>query len=557
MNLYLIAGLVVIGGAVSILMMSNAGGTDDVVKKPEKRFPKVTAENLERRKFNLPEDFEGELTRFYEAVKIALDSIRANFTRSALTILGIVVGIGVVVGVAALLEGAQNFIVSATAEFAPDVLRIEKAAFQDFGFDGQEFVEAQSKRPDILSEDLDFLRERLGGEFEVGAQTDASLPARRVGKTLVGVAVQGVTPNITELSNVRIAFGRGLTETDENFRRSVCVIGQDLVGELFGAANPIGEEIRLGQLPFEVVGVAQPRGSLFGNSQDGFVQIPLETFQRIFGTRSRSLAILAKARDTKKIPADEAEEQVRVATQIFEDENPIGETVKIDGKLFRVVGVLRKASGEGVIGSDELDERAVYIPFETAQKNYPEIKENIITVRTPPGKIDETTEDVTNLLRQRRGVPSDQPNNFGVNRAEQIFALVGDIISGLSLIIVPIALAGLLVGGVGVMNIMLVSVKERAAEIGIRRALGATQKTILIQFLLEAMMLTGSGGIIGILAGLTLALAVRIIVSFPAVVPFWAILAGFGASISIGLIAGIYPAFRAARRDPVEAMRGN
>ncbi len=164
---------------------------------------------------------------------------------------------------------------------------------------------------------------------------------------------------------------------------------------------------------------------------------------------------------------------------------------------------------------------------------------------------------MTNLLRQRRGVPSDQPNNFGVNRAEQVFTLVNDVINGLGVIIVPIALASLLVGGVGVMNIMLISVKERAAEIGIRRALGATQKAILTQFLLEATTLTGIGGILGIAAGLLMAFAVRIIVSFPAVVPVWAILSGFGASVLIGLIAGMYPAFRAARLDPTEAMRGN
>ena len=246
-----------------------------------------------------------------------------------------------------------------------------------------------------------------------------------------------------------------------------------------------------------------------------------------------------------------------IARQIFEDDDPLGKDIKIDGKLFRVIGVLSKASGEGVIGSDAIDERSVYIPFETAQKNYPEIKENVIIVRAPKGRVDEVSEEVSNLLRTRRGVPNDKPNNFGVNRPEQIFTLVNDIINGLGTIIVPIALASLLVGGVGVMNIMLVSVKERAAEIGIRRALGATQKTILTQFLLEAMTLTGVGGIIGIATGLLLAFLVRIIVSFPAAVPVWAIVSGFGASVLIGLFAGMYPAFRASRLDPIEAMRGN
>lgn len=246
-----------------------------------------------------------------------------------------------------------------------------------------------------------------------------------------------------------------------------------------------------------------------------------------------------------------------IARQVFEDANPVGEEVKIDGKLFRVVGVLAKASGEGVIGSDEIEERIVYIPFETAQKFYPEIEENAIVVRAPNGKLDEVTDEVTFLLRQRREVPADKPNNFGVNRAEQVFELVNGVINGLGTIIVPIALASLLVGGVGVMNIMLVSVKERTAEIGIRRALGATQKAILVQFLLEAMVLTGLGGLIGIASGLLLAFGIRNIVNFPIAVPIWAIISGFFASVLVGLIAGMYPAFRAAKLDPIEAMRGN
>jgi putative ABC transport system permease protein len=255
-------------------------------------------------------------TRFYESVRISLDSIRANATRSLLTILGIVVGVAVVVMVAALLQGAQNVITNAVADFAPDVIRIEKASFQDFNADGQAFAEARSKRPDILSDDLKFLQNRLDADFLVGAQTDASLPAKRDTKTLVGVAVQGVTSNITELTSLKIERGRYFRDIDTDFRRNVCVIGQDVVDELFGGTNPLGKEIQLGQLAYEVIGVAESRGSLFGNSQDGFVQIPLGTFEKVFGKRSRSIAILVKARDKKTISPEETEEQVRVAMRI-------------------------------------------------------------------------------------------------------------------------------------------------------------------------------------------------------------------------------------------------
>lgn len=247
----------------------------------------------------------------------------------------------------------------------------------------------------------------------------------------------------------------------------------------------------------------------------------------------------------------------RIKDQLFEDENPLEQTIKIDGRLFRVIGVLADPSGEGVIGSDDIDLRTVYIPFETSQKLYPEVKDIAIVVRARTGMVDETIDEVTTLLRNRRNVPANAPNNFGVNRAEQVFTIVNQAIAGLAVIVVPIALASLLVGGLGVMNIMLVSVTERSAEIGIRRALGAKKRDILMQFLIEAITLTGFGGIVGILFGLGVAFLIRFLISFPTVVPLWAIVSGFLTSIVIGLIAGVYPAVRAANLDPVTAMRGD
>ncbi len=244
-----------------------------------------------------------------------------------------------------------------------------------------------------------------------------------------------------------------------------------------------------------------------------------------------------------------------IARQLFEERDPIDKEIRLDGHVFRVIGVLKAASGEGVIGSDDLDERVVYVPFETLAKFYPDNKATIIVVRAPAGRLDEVTDEVSFTLRQRRGVAADAPNNFGVNRAEQVFTIVNQAISGLALVSVPVALASLLVGGVGVMNIMLVAVTERTKEIGIRRAVGARRKDILIQFLLEAMTLTGVGGIIGIACGFLFAFAVSQIISFPAAVPLWAIAAGVGAASSVGLLAGVWPARRAARLDPVTAIR--
>ncbi len=256
------------------------------------------------------------LSRLFESARLAVESIRANKTRSTLTIFGVVVGVAVVVMVAALLQGAQNYIVEASADLAPDVIRIEKASFQDFGADGQAFVVAQSKRPDILSPDVAFLQDKLGSEFIVGAEGAGTLPARRGSRTLVGISVQGVTSGIEQLTNFRIARGRGITEIDERFKRNVCVIGQDVVDELFTGSDPIGQEIKLGQVAYEVIGVAESQGSVFGNSQDGFVKIPLSTFEKVFGRRSRSISILVKAVDGDRISPTETEERVRVVMRI-------------------------------------------------------------------------------------------------------------------------------------------------------------------------------------------------------------------------------------------------
>jgi putative ABC transport system permease protein len=413
-----------------------------------------------------------ELTRLYESIIIAFDSIISNKMRSGLTVLGIVVGVAVVVVVTALLEGAQNFIVNATANFAPDVLRVEKASFQDFSGDGQAFVEAQSKRPDIWPEDLNYLERQLGSSLEIGGQTDASLPAKRGAKTIVGIVIQGVTPNITELSNVKIEIGRGFTTSDNTYRRNVAIIGQDIVDELFGSENPLGQEIRLGQLPYEVIGVAEPRGSLFGNSQDAFVQIPLGTFFRVFGTRSRSIAILAKARDKKQFSVEDVEEQVRV------------------------------------------------------------------------------------VLRLQRGLwLTDKEDNFSIVTAKSVQAFSGTLTGIVGVIVYPLTAIALFVGGVVVMNMMLASVTERTREIGVRIAIGATRRDILTQFLIEAVILTVLGGLIGLIIAIGIIWLIAAATAFPLVLPYWAVGLAIGISCLVGIVFGVIPARRASKLDPIEALR--
>ncbi|MBS1809395.1 MAG: ABC transporter permease [Acidobacteria bacterium] len=238
-----------------------------------------------------------------------------------------------------------------------------------------------------------------------------------------------------------------------------------------------------------------------------------------------------------------------IAKQLFQTTDPLNEDLRLDGVTYRVVGVLED---EGTEPAD----RTVYTPYETLSQEYPNIKETILVVRTTPDNVDEVINDVTFTLRKRRNVPVEAPNNFGVTKAEAIFEIVNQVLTGVAAIVIPIALAGLLVGGVGVMNIMIVSVTERTSEIGVRRALGARKRDVLTQFLIEAMSLTTIGGLIGIGVGFLFAFIASLALNFSLTVPLWAIVTGLVTSASVGLIAGMYPAIRAARLDPVEAIRG-
>jgi putative ABC transport system permease protein len=251
------------------------------------------------------------LTQLLEAFRVAGGAIVANRLRSVLTVLGVVIGVTVVALVAALLEGAQRFVGQQADELGPNVVQIGKASFLDFVGDGQAFVEALAKRPDVTIAEVATLRERLKSQLDIGAQVDASLPVQRNNKSLKGIAVQGVTANAAALASLKIERGRELTDIDDEFRRPVCLIGADVADYLFTDANPVGATLKIGAASYEVVGVTAPRGSSFGASQDAFVQLPLGTFSKVFGTRSRSLMLLGRALPEVDLSRDQAEELLR------------------------------------------------------------------------------------------------------------------------------------------------------------------------------------------------------------------------------------------------------
>jgi putative ABC transport system permease protein len=241
-----------------------------------------------------------------------------------------------------------------------------------------------------------------------------------------------------------------------------------------------------------------------------------------------------------------------IAPVLFPQGGAIGKDAFIDGTAFHVVGILEKAKGG--FGADEEDRR-VLIPFNTMKKMYPAADDVYLRAQAYPGRVEQAVDQIREVLERRRSVPFGGTDNFSITTAEQQVQQFHDIVDKVALATVVLSSIGLLVGGIGVMNIMLVSVTERTREIGVRKAIGAKSSDITWQFLLEAMTLTGAGGLIALLLVNGLVVLIRMTLSWQGIVPLWAAATGIAVSISIGLIFGVWPAMKAAKLDPVEALR--
>jgi len=242
-----------------------------------------------------------------------------------------------------------------------------------------------------------------------------------------------------------------------------------------------------------------------------------------------------------------------IAEKLLSGYEPLGKEILVGNKVFTVIGVLEQA--KTAIGGPPIDS-FVFIPYSVMKSIYPAQQEHFVALGAYPGQLDKLIDQATELLRRRRQVPANAPNNFDITTPSGIIESFNSILLMVSMIVIPLVSVALLVGGIGVANIMLVSVTERTREIGVRRAIGARRSDIVWQFLMEAMALTGLGGVVGIAFGFLISLLLNVLLpSLPSTVPLIWVAIGFSVSIAIGLIAGLYPAVKASRLDPIEALR--
>ena len=242
-----------------------------------------------------------------------------------------------------------------------------------------------------------------------------------------------------------------------------------------------------------------------------------------------------------------------IAEKLFTGFEPLDKDIQVGNKVFRVIGVLEKAKSPFGSGNNPADSM-IFIPYSVMHSIYPNQEDHFIALGARQGELDKLVDEATDLMRRRRQVSFDKPNSFEIRTPSGILESFNQVLAMVAMIVIPIVSVALLVGGIGVMNIMLVSVTERTKEIGVRRAIGARRVDIILQFLLEASMLTGAGGIIGVVVGFLISLLLNALL-MPSKVPLLFVFIGFSVSVAIGLIAGLYPAFKASRLDPIEALR--
>jgi len=404
---------------------------------------------------------------FREAASVAFDSLRGSKLRSFLTLLGIILATTTLIAVMSMIHGMDVYIADALSDLGSDGFVVVRMAFIG-NFDPKKFLEFLKKNPELSIDEFTFLKSHVTTLSEIGMQADRAVKVQYQGDSLDQVDLVGGGGNYGVLNNVELSAGRFVTDLEDEHRMPVAVVGNDVRDKFFSGMDPVGKTIRVDGRPVQIVGVAKAKGSVFGQSQDNWVLIPVRTYFSYYGSRT-GIAYVAKTGDRRNL--DEAQDEVRM------------------------------------------------------------------------------------LLRAHRHLRPNQDDTFSMVTADAILTFWDQLTSAIASTAVAVVSIFMVVGGIVIMNIMLAVVTERTHEIGIRKSVGARRQDILNQFLVESSVLAGTGGVIGVVVAWLVALIVRNTTPVPMAVPASSVLIGVGLSTVVGLFFGIYPATRASKLDPIEALR--
>ena len=403
---------------------------------------------------------------FWEAVVGAVASLRSSKLRSFLTLLGIILATATLIAVMSVIKGMDVYIAQNVSSMGADGFRVRRIVMMQWN--PKKFLEMQRRNPLLNREEFDFLRTHatLTSEYGLEASRGASVS---VGKEQMdGVTIIGGTPNIAVIGNFTAEEGRFLTDVENRRHMMVAFLGKDVKDHLLPNVDPVGKSITVDGIPFEVVGVAKAKGSVFGESQDDFVIVPEETYFKVWGSR--------------------------------------------------------QGMGYDAIALDH-------------------------------AHLSEAQEETRALLRAYRHLKPGDDDTFSMVTSDSLLNFWDQLTGAIAATAIGVVSVFLVVGGVVIMNIMLAVVTERTHEIGIRKSVGARRRDILNQFLVESAMLSATGGVMGVAAAWIVAVLVHSFTPVPMAVPLTAVLVGVTLSAAVGLFFGIYPAQRAAKLDPIEALR--
>ena len=405
------------------------------------------------------------MQQFLEAVSLALQAIWANKLRSVLTVLGNIVAVTSIIAVVSLVQGLNASVKDAIqSDLGADTFQVQRRGPATT----EEEDERQRSNPRITLDDAAVLRTFSPRIRMVMAEANAGAQAKYRNESLDNVRIRGVTKEFIQLPTTVVERGRVITPAEFDDGRNVAILGYGTSDRLFGTIEPLEKTFLLAGLHFRVVGVAEKKGSIFGQSQDEYAIIPLRAFQRIFGSR-QSLELTV-------VPSD-------------------------------------------------------------------------------PSIVRAAMDDATQAMRIQRRLRPKEPDNFGVLSSETILAIYNNATSAIFAVLLGVVSLSLVVGGIVIMNIMLMAVTERTREIGLRKSLGARRRDVLWQILTESITLSVFGGIIGTGLGFFVAWVISQVSPLPAAVEVWSVVLGITMTAVVGLFFGMYPAMRAASLDPIEALR--